>query len=63
MSVPEGDAGALGGRKELVVARAGLYGYGQGHAPLKSLTARALPVHLLPSFSNNCYLCHLKIRI
>ena len=35
----------------------------RGHAPRKSLTARALPVHLLPSFSNNCYLCHLKIRI
>jgi len=30
MSVPEGDSGALGGRKELVVAGAGLYGYGQG---------------------------------
>ena len=35
----------------------------RGHAPCKSLTARALPVHLHPRFSNNCYLCHLKIRI
>lgn len=30
MSVPEGDTGGLGGRKQLMVAGAGLYGYGQG---------------------------------
>lgn len=53
ISVPEETLGLWRAGRELVVARAGLCGFGQG---LPGLAARALPAHLLPSFSNN-YIC------
>lgn len=62
ISVPEGTLGLWRGRKRLVVARAGLCGFGQGAAPWKGFSCQGLASALTSSFSNNCYLCHLRLE-